>query len=204
MVDESALTGRAAAGERLAAAAPFASGTANAGEAFELRASRPGGAERLRRARAAGAARRRRSGRRSSAWQTATRSSSCRSRWPSPGSPGGCQRRPGAGARRPRRRDALPADPRRADRAPVRGLPGGEGRGDRQGIERDRGARRGPNRAPRQDRDAHARHAGGRPLVPLDALSGEELLRLAASLDQLSAHSLADALVQAAHERAPT
>ena len=38
-------------------------------------------------------------------------------------------------------------------------------------------------------------------LVPLDSLSGEELLRLAASLDQLSAHSLGDALVQAAHEQ---
>jgi heavy metal translocating P-type ATPase len=38
-------------------------------------------------------------------------------------------------------------------------------------------------------------------LVALDGLDPEEALRLAASLDQLSAHSLAEALVHAAHRR---
>ena len=71
------------------------------------------------------------------------------------------QRRPGPGARRRRRRDAVPADPRRADRARLRSLPRGASRRDRQGRRRDRDARRGPDGPVRQDRHADGRDARG-------------------------------------------
>ena len=53
----------------------------------------------------------------------------------------------------------VPADPGRADRAGVRPLAGGAQRHHRQGRGDDRNAWRGPDRALRQDRHAHRRHA---------------------------------------------
>ena len=77
----------------------------------------------------------------------------------------GDQRRCGPRPRRRGRRDPVPAHPGGADRARLRALACGPGRGHRQGRRRDRGARTGADRPLRQDRhadDRHARGAGGR------------------------------------------
>ena len=72
---------------------------------------------------------------------------------------------------------------------------------DRQGRRRDRDARRGADRPVRQDRHADRRHARGtRHRDPRTAGQPGELLRLAASVDRLSAHVLGEALVAAAKE----
>ncbi len=112
----------------------------------------------------------------------------------------GAQRRPGPSAGRRRRGDAVPADPRRADRARVRALAGGAQRGDRQGRRRDRNARRDAHGAVRQDRHADGRGPRGRTSWRSDDRSTAEVLRLAASVDRLSAHVLGEALVSAAED----
>ena len=94
----------------------------------------------------------------------------------------GDQRRSGPGARGRGRRHAVPADPRRADRARLRTLARGARGRDRQGSRLDRDARRGPHGPVRQDRDADRRHArGARDPCARRAISPAELLRLAAS-----------------------
>ena len=95
----------------------------------------------------------------------------------------------GARARRRRGRDPLPADPRGADRARLRALASGPRRRDRQGRRGDRGAR--PRRAPCcSTRPARSPSAlpEVREIVSLDGAGDAELLRLAASVDQMSAH----------------
>ena len=111
--------------------------------------------------------------------------------------------RRGPGGRRPGRRHAVPAHPGRAGRPGLRAVGGGAPR-DR-GEER-RGARApGPvhHRAAGQDRDAHRRPArgDGRRARGSPKLAPEEILGLAASLDQASGHVLATAVVRAAAER---
>ena len=60
----------------------------------------------------------------------------------------------------------------------------------------------GPNRAVRQDRHADARRIrSSSASSPSTAAVADELLRLAASVDQLSAHVLAEAIVHAAQAR---
>ena len=81
-------------------------------------------------------------------------------------------------------------------------LPGGEGGRDRQGRRRDRAARPGADGAPRQDRhrSRSARPRSSR-CSSTNGIGPDELVRLAASLDQLSAHPLAEALVHEATGR---
>ena len=91
---------------------------------------------------------------------------------------------------------AVPADPGRADRARLRPLPGRPSGGDRQGRRGDRGAGRGAHGPVRQDRHAdRGRARGARDRHP-QRLGEAEVLRLAASLDRLSAHVLGEALVR--------
>ena len=107
-------------------------------------------------------------------------------------------RRLEARPRRDGRRDAVPAHPRRADRVRRRALAGRSGRHHRQGRRRARAARRGEDRAARQDRHAHPGQPELERIVPLGDLDADEALRLAASLDQMSAHVLAESLVAGA------
>ena len=112
----------------------------------------------------------------------------------------GVERRPGAGAGGRGGRNPVPADSRRADRAGVRPLARRALGSDRQGRRRDRDARRGADGPVRQDRHADRRHARGTRNRDPRRLGAGELLRLAASVDRLSAHVLGEALVAAAKE----
>ena len=71
------------------------------------------------------------------------------------------QRRPGPRGRRPRRRDSVPTDPRRAHSPHVRPLASGPVGGDRQGRSGHRGAWRGAHGPARQDRHIDAGDAVG-------------------------------------------
>ena len=95
-----------------------------------------------------------------------------------------------------RGRHALPADPGRADRARLRPLARGPLRRDRQGRGRDRDARRSAHRPVRQDRHAHGRNARCSRHRHVWRSDPGELLALAASVDQMSAHVLGEALVR--------
>ena len=110
-------------------------------------------------------------------------------------------RRPGSRARRLRRRDPVPADPRRADRADVGSLALRRGPAS---SSRARGRSSSSARPARccSTRRARSRSAArARAVVPLDGVPPDETLRLAASLDQLSSHPLAKALVAGAEQR---
>ena len=139
-----------------------------------------------------------RSARRSCGWPTATPASSCRSRWSSPALAW-----------------ALSGDPVRALAVVVVATPcplilaapialvSGLSRAARSGvIVKGAGAietlGRGAHGAVRQDRHAHRRHAGGARDRRARRLPPGEVLRLAASVDRLSAHVLGEALVHAA------
>jgi len=155
VVDESALTG-----EPLPASyrpgGPVRSGTANAGEAFELRATRPAsesayaGIVRLVRQAESQKAPFVRMADRYAAFFLPVTLVVAGLAWALSG--------PGARAGRPRRGDPVPAHSRCAGRHPLGRLPRGPGGRDRQGRCGDREARRGADGDPRQDRDAHARH----------------------------------------------
>ena len=117
---------------------------------------------------------------------------------------GGCvggQRGRRARPGRARRRDALPAHPRGSDRARVGGVARRARRHRREGGGGDRAARPGPHGPAGQDRDPHPRDAGGRAHRGPRRPRPDELLRLAASVDELSAHIVAEALVHDAEAR---
>ena len=107
-------------------------------------------------------------------------------------------RRPDARARRHGRGDALPADPRRADRVRRRALAGGPGRDHRQGRRRARATRttRGPCCSTRPARSRSASPSSSA-IVVYGQRAADDVLRLAASLDQMSTHVLAESLVAA-------
>ena len=114
----------------------------------------------------------------------------------------GDQRRPGAGAVGAGRRDAVPAAPRRPDRDRGRDLASRQARDHREGRRRARVLGPRPRPAVRQDR--HADRWERPELAEITAfgdLEADEVLRLAASLDQVSPHVLATAIVAAAHHR---
>ena len=116
-------------------------------------------------------------------------------------------RRPGSRPGRPGRCDAVPAPARRPDRDRRRDLPGGAAGRDRQGRRSARDPGAGPGRAVRQDRDAHGRStaAGNDRRRPgrrmRAAIEQGQVLRLAASVEQLSPHVLAGSIVHGARER---
>ena len=99
----------------------------------------------------------------------------------------------------------VPAHPGRARSRSSPALARGAQRRDRQGRRRDRDARRGAHRAVRQDGNADA---SARPRSRTSSRSAAtraaEILRLAASVDRLSAHVLGEALVRAAGDAGST
>jgi hypothetical protein len=96
--------------------------------------------------------------------------------------------------------DAVPADPRGADRAGVRGLARGPIGGDREGDTGHREARRVADGVVRQDGTLTVGTPEVREVLSANGVPPNELLRLAASLDRYSAHVLGEALVRAADE----
>ena len=89
-------------------------------------------------------------------------------------------------------RHTVPADPRRADRDRCRHLPRGQARHHRQGRRRARDGRPIVDPAVRQDRDVDLRRClGSRTSRRSATIDPAEVLRLAASLDQVSPHVLA-------------
>ena len=194
--------GRAAAGRRARRGDPVRSGTANAGEAFDLRATRRPSESAYAAIVRLVAARPSTSARPSCAWPIATRPSCCRSRCCSPAAPG---RSAGDAVR------ALAvlvvATPCPLILAAPIALVSGVSRAARVGIV-VKGAGvieqlgRVAHGAARQDRDADARRAGGRARRRARRRAApDELLRLAASVDELSAHVVAEALVHDAEAR---
>ena len=111
-------------------------------------------------------------------------------------------RRPDAGADRADGRDPVPADPRGADRGRRRHLAGGASAASSSRAaarsRRSRAARCCCSTRPARSRRASRRSPTSRSFGDLDA---DEVLRLAASLDQVSPHVLAAAIVRAARER---
>jgi cation transport ATPase len=99
------------------------------------------------------------------------------------------------------RRDPLSADPRGSGGARRRALARGAFRRADQGrgAARDDGAH--PDADPRQDRHAHGRAAAIVAIDSREGMAADELLRLAAALDQASQHPVAQALVAAAQAR---
>ena len=181
---------------------PVLSGTANAGR--RLRCGRIArGRQRLRRPRATGRAGADRSGRRSSAWPTATPASSCPATLLVAGLAW-----------------ALSGDPVRALAVVVVATPcplilaapialvSGLSRAARAGvIVKGAGAIEtlgaGAHGPLRQDRHADRRRPEVREILPTPAgFDAAELLRFAASVDQMSAHVLGEALVRAAGDAA--
>ena len=108
----------------------------------------------------------------------------------------------GAGALGAGGRHAVPAAAGRADRDRRRDLASRQARHHRQGRWRARDARARSRPAVRQDRDADR---WGPPRSPRSTAFGDlepdEVLRLGASLDQVSPHVLATAIVTAARHR---
>ena len=115
-------------------------------------------------------------------------------------------RRPRSRAGGPGRGDAVPAPAGRADRDRRWDLPGGAPRRDRQGRRAARSAGAGSGHPVRQDRDpdrrpAEAGHVDVGPATEPGAIDQGEVLRLAASVEQLSPHVLAGSIVHGARDR---
>ncbi len=157
VVDESALTG-----EPLpvlhATGSPVRSGTANAGSAFDLRATRPASESAyaalvrlVRQAESQQAPFVRMADRYAAVFLPVTVVSRRRCL--------GGERRSGARARGARRRDPLPADPRRPGRAGLGALARGAARDHRQGLGGHRATGPRAHGAARQDRHPHDRRA---------------------------------------------
>ena len=198
-MDESTLTGEALPVSR-PRGTTVSSGTVNAGEAFDLRAIRTAAESAYAGIVRAGA------GGRAPARAVRPHGRPLRGR-PAAGHAGrrrrglGAERRCGAGAGGAGRGHSLPTDPGGADRADLGRLARRKAGGDRQG----RGTIEALGRARTVLFDKTGTLTRGRPDIEAvrsaDGLSPELLLRLAASVDQLSAHVLAEALVHGAEAR---